>query len=52
MAGQRGRSLQFDKWMERLDFGLTILSAAAKLPIAYTVFMGLIQEPGGSACSI
>jgi len=52
MAGQRGRSLQFDKWMERLDFGLTVLSAAAKLPIAYTVFMGLIQEPGGSACSI
>jgi hypothetical protein len=42
----------FDLWMERLDYGLTILSAAAKLPVAYTVFYGLVQEPGVSICKI
>jgi hypothetical protein len=41
----------FDRWMARLDFGLTVLSAAAKLPVAYTVFYGLIQEPGGNVCN-
>lgn len=36
----------------RLGFGLTILSAAAKLPIAFTVFYGLIAMPSVTACSV
>lgn len=51
MMGRRKADSSFDKWMERLDYGLTILSAAAKLPIAYTVFYGLVQEPGGNVCN-
>jgi len=38
----------FDAWMVRLDYGLTILSIAAKLPIAYAVFYGVINMPGAS----
>ena len=49
-AGGRDDEARFDRWMARLDYGLTILSAAAKLPVAYTVFYGLTQEPGGSVC--
>lgn len=52
MAGAREASGRFDKWMERLDYGLTVLSAAAKLPVAFTVFYGLIQEPGGKICDL
>jgi hypothetical protein len=52
MADSAKHDGSFDRWMERLDYGLTILSAAAKLPIAYTVFYGLVQEPGGSICKI
>lgn len=52
MAGQRAQDGRFDSWMERLDHGLTVLSAAAKLPVAYTVFYGLVQEPGGNVCGI
>lgn len=39
----------FDKWMVRLDYGLTILSLAAKLPVAYAVFYGLVNMPGSSS---
>jgi hypothetical protein len=53
MAGERKHDkIKFDHWMSRLDYGLTILSAAAKLPVAYTVFYGLVQEPGGTVCSL
>lgn len=52
MAGARVVGGRFDRWMERLDYGLTVLSAAAKLPVAYTVFYGLIQEPGAKICDI
>lgn len=52
MAGTRGGSERFDLWMARLDYGLTVLSAAAKLPVAYTVFYGLIQEPGMKICEL
>ena len=53
MAGERKHDkITFDSWMSRLDYGLTILSAAAKLPVAYTVFYGLVQEPGGTVCSL
>jgi len=38
----------FDMWMVRLDYGLTVLSIAAKLPIAYAVFYGVINMPGAS----
>jgi hypothetical protein len=38
----------FDKWMIRLDIGLTILSIASKLPIAYAVFYGVINMPGNN----
>lgn len=51
MGRRREGDTNFDKWMERLDFGLTILSAAAKLPVAYTVFYGVVQEPGGNVCN-
>jgi hypothetical protein len=51
MAGHESDNKEnFSTWMRRLDVGLTILSAAAKLPVAYTVFYGLIQEPGGNVC--
>jgi hypothetical protein len=43
----------FAKWVSgRLGFGLTILSAAAKLPIAFTVFYGLVGMPGDKVCSV
>jgi hypothetical protein len=35
-----------------LAYGLSVLSVAAKLPIAYTVFYGLIGSPGDKICSI
>jgi hypothetical protein len=35
----------------RLGLGLTVLSALAKLPIAFTVFYGLIGAPGSAVCS-
>ena len=44
---------QFELWVSgRLGYGLTVLSAAAKLPVAFTVFYGLIGMPGDSACSV
>ena len=52
VADRSRKDNQFDRWMDRLDYGLTILSAAAKLPVAYTVFYGLVQEPGVSICKI
>jgi len=52
MAGARITGENFHRWMERLDYGLTVLSAAAKLPIAYTVFYGLIQQPDENVCSV
>jgi hypothetical protein len=52
LADRSRKDNQFERWMERLDYGLTILSAAAKLPVAYTVFYGLVQEPGVSVCKI
>ena len=48
LAGSRKVTHNFDKWMARLDYGLTILSVAAKLPVAFTVYYGLIREPGAS----
>ena len=47
MAGTRVEPERFERWMGRLDYGLTVLSVAAKLPVAYTVFYGLIRTPGG-----
>jgi hypothetical protein len=35
-----------------LTYGLSVLSAAAKLPIAFTVFYGLIGMPGDKICSV
>jgi hypothetical protein len=35
-----------------LAYGLSILSVAAKLPIAYTVFYCLIGMPGDNICSV
>lgn len=44
---------RFTLWVSsRLGFGLTVLSAAAKLPIAFTVFYGLIGMPGDKVCSV
>lgn len=37
---------------ETLGSGLTVLSAAAKLPVVYTVFYGLLKEPGQPLCSV
>ncbi len=43
----------FNLWMsDRLGFGLTVLSAAAKLPIAFSVFYGLLGMPGEKVCSL
>lgn len=33
-----------------LGTGLTVLSAAAKIPVVYSVFFGLIAEPGKNGC--
>ena len=35
-----------------LEYGLSILSAAAKLPVAYTVFYGLIGMPNEKLCTV
>ncbi len=51
VAGARNTGEHFRRWMERLDYGLTVLSVAAKLPVAYTVYYGLVQGPGEGACS-
>ena len=49
MAGRNPQST----WDYLLPEGLTILSISAKIPIAFTVFYGLLQEPGGKAlCSV
>lgn len=43
----------FARWVScRLAFGLTVLSFAAKLPIALAVFFGLIGMPGDRVCSV
>lgn len=43
----------FKLWVsDRLGFGLTVLSASAKLPIAFTVFYGLLGMPGDTVCSV
>jgi hypothetical protein len=43
----------FKLWVsDRMGYGLTVLSAAAKLPIAFTVFYGLIGMPGEKICSV
>ena len=55
LAGFSIRKLQagFMLWVsDRLGFGLTILSAAAKLPVAFTVFYGLLGMPGDKVCSV
>jgi hypothetical protein len=52
MAGTRANRDNFDKWIEWLDLGLTVLSAAAKLPVAYTVYYGLVKQPGANVCSL
>jgi hypothetical protein len=55
IAGGEDRKLQagFMLWVsDRLGFGLTILSAAAKLPVAFTVFYGLLGMPGDTVCSV
>ncbi len=45
-AGNRRENFEnFDMWMIRLDYGLSILSIAAKLPVAYAVFYGVIGMP-------
>lgn len=49
-AGTRSDHKRFNIWMERLDYGLTVLSPAAKLPIAFTVYYGLIKQPGANVC--
>ena len=51
IAGARNSGKHFTRWMERLDYGLTVLSVAAKLPVAYTVYYGLVQGPGEGSCS-
>lgn len=43
----------FKLWAShRLGYGLTMLSAAAKLPIAFTVFYGLLGMPGDKVCTV
>ena len=48
LAGTRLNEQQFSTWIGRLDYGLTILSVAAKLPVAFTVYYGLVMKPGAS----
>ena len=48
--GDRRDQVRFDRWMERLDYGLGVLSVAAKLPVAFTVYYGLVMSPGGGRC--
>jgi hypothetical protein len=40
----------FNRWMGWLDWGLSVLSVAAKLPIAFTVYYGLVMQPGARSC--
>ena len=49
LMGTRADQPRFDRWITRLDYGLSVLSLAAKLPIAFTVFYGLAMEPGGGS---
>ena len=49
-AGSRDKRAHFDWWIEFLDTGLTVLSILAKLPVAFTVFYGLQNEPDGNSC--
>jgi hypothetical protein len=43
----------FKLWVcDRLGYGLTMLGAAAKFPIAFTVFYGLLGTPGDKICSV
>lgn len=48
--GTRRDQERFNRWMARLDWGLSILSVAAKLPVAFTVYYGLVMMPGGARC--
>ena len=48
--GDRRDQGRFDRWMVRLDWGLGVLSVAAKLPVAFTVYYGLVMAPGGGRC--
>jgi hypothetical protein len=51
METDRAIGAGFKRWVGcRLGYGLTILSAIAKLPIAFTVFYGLIGMPGDEKC--
>ena len=50
LMGTRRDQARFDRWMGRLDYGLSVLSVAAKLPVAFTVYYGLVMEPGGGSC--
>jgi hypothetical protein len=50
LMGTRLDQARFDRWTVRLDYGLTALSVAAKLPIALTVYYGLVMQPGGGVC--
>ncbi len=47
-------SSQGGEWWasDGLALGLSILSAVAKLPIAYTVYYGLVAAPGDKICSV
>lgn len=50
---EKGMEPGFRLWVSsRLGYGLTILSAAAKIPIAFTVFYGLLGMPGENVCSV
>jgi len=52
MAGTKNEPERFYKWMERLDYGLSVLSLAAKLPVAFTVYYGLVSMPGNDTCKV
>lgn len=48
-----GYSADPDAWTGRiLGSGLTVLSALAKLPVVYTVFYGLLLQPGHPLCTL
>ena len=51
IIADRSGDEEFILWVSgRLGLGLTILSASAKLPIAFTVFYGLLGMPGERLC--
>jgi hypothetical protein len=55
VAGEEDRKMQagFVLWVsDHLGVGLTILGAAAKLPVAFTVFHVLLGMPGDNVCSV